>query len=400
MPVNFSRIDIETVQRAGDKGYFLSEKTDGVRHLLVFLGNTAVLVDRTMAGKRPKSSSSDGSNKNKDKTAMNRSKNNDTDDPLGHLASIVQPGTVLDGEVVVHRGLRRPIFVVFDVLSISTKDAVCHLPFAERLEHLRRGSFQRKASSTVSSESGNKDNGSSGRGYKYVDPFESAAVSDPNVPMPLLRKGFVERTDLDGLLSRVTEDRGGRTYRNGPSHHHLTDGIVFQPNTPYVCGTDTRLLKWKYLDTVTIDVEIGPSSGGGGINGIADNAVSVCVMGNEGTDVDMSRYVHLPSSEKLRLEADRNESGARIAEVGFNPGTGEWYYLTMRPDKTSSNHISTVLGTMLELAEGVDTEELRYRMSVPLGSRDAYRKETGKMMKQLLSHQRDTNRRLARGARK
>ena len=51
MPVNFSRHNIEDVQR-GSK-YFLSEKTDGVRHFMVFTGDTVVLVDRAMRGKQP-----------------------------------------------------------------------------------------------------------------------------------------------------------------------------------------------------------------------------------------------------------------------------------------------------------------------------------------------------------
>ena len=42
-----------------------------------------------------------------------------------------------------------------------------------------------------------------------------------------------------------------------------------------------------------------------------------------------------------------------VLEVGFDPDTGEWYYKMMRMDKKSSNHISTVMGTLLELAEHI-----------------------------------------------
>jgi len=62
----------------------------------------------------------------------------------------------------------------------------------------------------------------------------------------------------------------------------------------------------------------------------------------------------------------------------------------MRPDKIAPNHISTVLGSLLELAESLNTDELRYRMSVPKGTRDTYRKDIRKMQKQLLEHQRDS----------
>ena len=105
----------------------------------------------------------------------------------------------------------------------------------------------------------------------------------------------------------------------------------------------------------------------------------------------MTRFIRLPNSERRRLEADRDESGAKIAEVGFEPSTGEWYYLTMRPDKIAPNHISTVIGTLLELAESLSTDELRYRMSVPPSGRDTFRKDMRNMQKQLLDHQRKKN---------
>ena len=60
----------------------------------------------------------------------------------------------------------------------------------------------------------------------------------------------------------------------------------------------------------------------------------------------------------------------------------------MRPDKLTPNHISTVLGTLLELAESLGTNELRYRMNVACGGRDTYRKDIRGMQKQLLDHQR------------
>jgi mRNA guanylyltransferase len=355
MPKNFLRRHIEQIQRSPENGYFISEKTDGVRHLLIFTGKTAVLLDRKNHGKQPKPR--DGS---------------DNKDPFAPILDLIQPGTVLDGEVVMHRKLRRPIFIVFDVLTISTTQPVLQLPFEQRLRHLKQASFR-----TAKADR---------------DMFDPKAVSDPKASLPLVRKNFVTRQDLDELLDkRIVEERGMRTYRFGDVHYHLTDGIIFQPNLPYVCSTDENLLKWKYLDTVTIDVEILPNA----YSRDDDDALRLGVLGEENTRIDMSKYIHLPASERRRLEADRAETGSRIAEVGFDPTTGEWYYLTMRTDKGGNpNHISTVLGTLLELAESLTTEELRYRMSVPPGQRDTYRKDTRKMQKQLLAYQREHNKEL------
>jgi len=341
MPVSFSRHNIDDIQRSPSSAYYMSEKTDGVRYLLVSTGTTVVLLDRKMDGKQPISK----------------------DEPFATILKYIKPGTVLDGEVVMNRHGRspRPIFIVFDVLSTSAREPVLHLPFAQRLNHLYQASFRTLTASADSI-------------------FNPAAVADASIPLPLIQKSFVKRTAVDDLFARVVEERGMRCYKKGPTHNHLTDGIIFQPNKPYVCGTDVNLLKWKYLDTTTVDVEIQPS--------MDDDTLHVCCLGEEQTRVDMTRHVVLPRSERLKLEADRFETGGKIAEVGLDPETGEWYYLTMRADKTTPNHIGTVLGTLLELGESVTSDELRYRMSVPAGNRDTFRKDMRGMFKQLLDFQR------------
>jgi len=278
MPVNFSRHNIEEVQRA-EGGYFLSEKTDGVRYLMIFTGKSVVLLDRKMEGKRP---------------IPAPDAKNGIDEPLQHLIPHVQPGTVLDGEVVIHRKLRRPIYIVFDVLC-SGRNTLVHLPFSERLEALNKTKFRMSESSKE-------------------DIFGVQFLKDSSISLPLIQKNFVKRTDLDNLIGYVVEEQGLRQYRNGNSHHHLTDGIIFQPNLPYVMGTDHNLLKWKYLDTVTIDVELlPPLPNRNAYNDTDDDdGWRVGVLGEEGTLVDMTRFIKLPKSERLRLEADRNESGAKV----------------------------------------------------------------------------------------
>jgi len=364
MPVNFSRHNIEEIQNAPSNGYFLSEKTDGVRHFMIFTGSTAVLVDRAMRGKQAKPLQT-----NSDSSSSSSSSSSSKEDPMASVLSLIQPGTVLDGEVVMFRGNPkqkvppRPIFIVFDVMCINSTTPVLQLPFENRLSYLKKAAFRTKTANR--------------------DMFDEASVANPKIPLPLVRKNFVPRTQISMLLEHVIEEKGLRSFRKGNVHNHLTDGIIFQPNLPYVCGTDHHLLKWKYLDTVTIDVEIMQLR-----HNDPDGTLRVGVLGDEGTMVDMTRYVSLPKGERFRLEADQFQAGnARIAEVGFDPETGEWYYLTMRPDKVAPNHISTVLGTLLELSESLTTEELQYRMSIPPGSRDTYRKDSRGMLKQLLEHQ-------------
>jgi hypothetical protein len=47
----------------------------------------------------------------------------------------------------------------------------------------------------------------------------------------------------------------------------------------------------------------------------------------------------------------------------------------MRTDKTGSNHIGTVMGALLELAEGISTTEIRARMMNGDDKWDAQRRE-------------------------
>lgn len=337
MPVNFSRHNLDQIQNSPDNAYYVSEKTDGVRYLMVFTGDTVVLVDRAMEGRRLKAK----------------------DEPMASVLKLIQPGTVLDGEVVLNRKLNRPIFIVFDVLAINATTPVLQLPFEERLNHLRKSSFR----------------------TSEKDVFDNV---DPSVALPLVRKKFCKRTDIDDLLNKVVEEKGLRSYRNGDLHYHLTDGIIFQPNKAYVCGTDHSLLKWKYLDTVTMDVQILPLRPNDD-----DDVLRVACLGDDGGLVEIStRHMAMPMSERLRMEADRATTGGSIAEIGFHPQVGSWYYSLIRSDKTEPNHISTIMGTLLELAENLTTEELRYRMSVPANARDNFRRDVKGMMTQVLHHQR------------
>jgi hypothetical protein len=350
LSVNFSRHHVDEIQQNDENAYFLSEKTDGVRHFMIFTGDTVVLVDRAMKGKQPIPTTSDMDG---------------NVDPMLALIQSVKRGTVLDGEVVMHRKLRRPVFIVFDVLCVSADKPILHLPFEQRLMHLTKATFCIE--------------------NPKADIFSESEVVHPSTALPLVRKNFVKRTQLDRLFDHIHEEKGSRYYRDGNTHNHQTDGIIFQPNTPYVCSTDNQLLKWKYLDTATIDVQILPSS-------YPDDSskLRVGVLGEEGTIIDMTRFIDLPISDRLRLEADKAEAGeCNIIEVGFDPTVGEWYYRTFRIDKTAPNHIKTVLGAFLEISEGLTTEELRYRMSVPPGLRDNYRRDSKRMQKQLLDHQRE-----------
>merc|ERR1719491_2518298 len=76
-----------------------------------------------------------------------------------------------------------------------------------------------------------------------------ADLLDKTNILPLVRKNFVRRTGLDGLLSKVIEEKGVRSYRNGEVHYHQTDGIVFQPDADEIDDPFSTALDKQILDT-------------------------------------------------------------------------------------------------------------------------------------------------------
>ena len=86
-------------------------------------------------------------------------------DPMAPYLSLIQPGTVLDGEVVLFRGSSktkaRPIFIIFDVLCLNATEPIFHLLFEQRLRHMRQASFRTKTANR--------------------DMFADAALADPTV---------------------------------------------------------------------------------------------------------------------------------------------------------------------------------------------------------------------------
>jgi hypothetical protein len=345
MPVSMCRKDIPIVQQGE---YWLAEKTDGVRYLMAFAstpaGPAALLVERSMA--------------------VYTFPGGDA------LARALPTGTVLDGELVFNRLSGAYVFLVFDLLFWGA-EACLGARYGDRLSsiHLR------------------------------VIPAYEKAVQGGALPAQHLRlvgKRFYRRMDIGRLFDRVLEEGGHRVYRDDTCvtaylhylghgaggkrvqperevlsrYYHKTDGIVFQPDAPYVTGTDTAFLKWKWLDTVTVDfsMQLVPYRVSGGAVG-------------GGGGLDLSKQVRLEEPDLMRLRADMAAYRCRIAELGFSPETGFWTYKMLRTDKSGPNFFTTVCSTMLELAEGISEEELQYRMMVDHPAKDDWARQLAAMRK-------------------
>ncbi len=121
MPVSLDRWKFkETLLKySKSKSYVVGEKTDGVRHFLVVGTEASYLVDREFS-----LFVCEGT----DELSRGNSQRHGPGLPVG---------TILDGEIVRHRGLEPPrdVFLAFDIISRGDR-AVHQLPFRDRRQHL------------------------------------------------------------------------------------------------------------------------------------------------------------------------------------------------------------------------------------------------------------------------
>lgn len=61
------------------------------------------------------------------------------------------------------------------------------------------------------------------------------------------------------LLDKIhTNAQGERIYFDTDRRNHKTDGIIFQPNGPYLTSRNQGLLKWKWSDLRSVDLAVTP----------------------------------------------------------------------------------------------------------------------------------------------
>lgn len=337
-PVNMCKRNVADVQRGS---YFVAEKTDGVRYLMVVVsglaGGTCVLVDRSM---------------NVFQVAGG-----------AFLAELLGVGTVLDGELVHNRGMKKTVFVLFDILR-NQQEVLTGQIFKERFKVL----------------------------HAVMKPYHShikGAGNKAQGHLMLIMKTFYRRREIMDLFRNVRTEGRDRVFKDGPLRHHKTDGIIFQPNTPYTMGTDPRLLKWKWADLASVDLRVYPpgvAGESGGRSSASNSEVRFCSDAGDRNEVDLSAVVHLSEYDQARLLGDMRGKHV-IAEVALDPDSGLWTYMGLRPDKDRPNFIRTVISTMVEVAEGLSEEELKYRMLSETPASDDWARQESTMRKRAVQWQ-------------
>lgn len=322
-PYNMSRNAFTHIK---GNNYFMTEKSDGTRYLLY------VLLDPRRSPFVPIA------------VAVNRS--NEIFELKGsHLLGFhLRKGTVLDGELVFNLHHRFHMFLAFDVLAVDGTQRA-NLIFEKRLE-LLEGIVKSRIEGYL------KANGSAGGSGIIVN-----------------RKKYSRKCDISILLSNISMQDGGRVYREPDGRrHHKTDGIIFQPDSPYRPKSDEYLLKWKFPELRTVDLLVK----------IEQRTVRLyCDANSTGETIDCTKRGGLGVFDTYRLLGDIGvgteayaHNKIHIAEVMFDSAVGQWKYHRLRDDKNRPNNIQVVLSTFVEQSENISIEELEYELMQHEGDGD------------------------------
>eukprot|EP00937_MAST-01D_sp_MAST-1D-sp2_P001171 g1171.t1 len=315
MPVAFTRRHIEAVQDEANQ-YYAAEKTDGVRYLLAVHSGTATLVNRKLIAF--------------------------TTIGLPWWGRVLPQGTVIDGEFVKHRGTNRYVFLAFDVIAVG-EHRVADLRLRERLGKLQNllGKAQAQMDQGVFPPRG--------QGATYL---------------PIHMKHWHPVRDLGNIFRCVGAGaRAGeaRVFKDQPpsnKRHHHTDGVVLSPNGKYVFGPHQQYLKWKWGDLVTIDFRIRLKGGGAALS-----VDGVFASGEGMEEHDLRKMVRMDNTAELMRAVAATGRLECVAEFAFVPDSGLWHYKCLRPDKKDGNYIDVVMDALVQLAEGISEQELRYRLT-------------------------------------
>ena len=190
--------------------------------------------------------------------------------------------------------------------------------------------------------------------------------------LPLVMKHFYPTAKIHDITRHIRWEGAERVYlelddqgrapKVDHKRHHKSDGLIFAPELPYHRGTDFNYMKWKWHDTITLDFECRREPH-------AKYGVALS-FACEGGQVDFTDHIVMEEQDRARLLGDMasvvrssGAPGALITEWEWSPECSGWIYKMPRPDKKKSNFSRTVLATIMELAEGMDIEELEYRLS-------------------------------------
>jgi len=231
-PVSFEKKHIEKLvaevnASPGEDVYYVAEKTDGMRWMMMILpeGQGSFMIDRNFKFR-----------------SMN------VQFPSRVEGKLIK-ATLLDGELVMdtdlHTGERSLRYLIYDACVVDD-DVVTNRHLLLRLAAVQRD---------------------------FLNPLFRLEAAPENLMFRIELKSYHTLSHLPFLFQNIrpadgdsmdkftfTDEKEIPTSNGLVKTHflqHGTDGLIFQPVTKYVHGTDERILKWKPAEMNSVDFRFG-----------------------------------------------------------------------------------------------------------------------------------------------
>jgi len=299
MPINLGRKHLSMI---GSSKYFVSEKTDGVRAMMLVHPDydDVILIDRRF-----------------DFYMVHYP-------GLKELYASTGP-TLLDGELVMHVPTSKPMYLIFDLLALNG------VLLGKELLHKRLEKI----------------------GTGVVGPYREAEAARklPERPFTIMGKLFLDKTQIHKLNASVkTDSYGHRFYVDDRLRHHRTDGFIFTPDEPYRPKTVVNLFKWKYVDELSIDLKMSYNR--------ANHTLHFSCVGERGIEKDYPILLKQDHHNRLLRYMSAQKESSCVVEVCYSAKESVWKFKCIRTDKNKANHIRTITNTMDVIKENLSVKEL------------------------------------------
>eukprot|EP00475_Leptophrys_vorax_P023857 TRINITY_DN32845_c0_g1_i1.p1 TRINITY_DN32845_c0_g1~~TRINITY_DN32845_c0_g1_i1.p1 ORF type:complete len:390 (-),score=85.24 TRINITY_DN32845_c0_g1_i1:144-1292(-) len=307
LPATLNRAHLNYTFRAHK--YWVAEKSDGVRHMLLFQPqrNAAYLVDRAWKTQR---------------LSMK----------LIEVLHSVLGGdgeTLLDGELLSSGFYdQEPVFLFYDIPFLNGSGEIAKKSFTERYERMKElGNLLLRAFAQ-------DDRGLFG--------------------IRLQSKMFAPHTELE-RITRKLEIVDGKYLYHDPARKrkNYNDGLVFIADEEgFISRNKDALLKWKYVEKNTIDFKIKQDK--------LTPEVELFAGGYGNSDL-MVRRQQISSEElkRIRDDFDRLRCRELVYECQYDPQSSRWQILHLREDKTDPNFISVVFSTLETMVDNITVDNLK-----------------------------------------
>lgn len=256
--------------------------------------------------------------------------------------------SLLDGEIVQELvgGQERPAYLVFDIVAFRGVH-IGEEPLSKRLQQIGRAVGE----------------------YRKLEGKGSC-------PFVIQSKTFYKKEHVSEMLKKIerkVSSKGHVEYwfsekRSAGLRRNRNDGIIFTPETGGYMQRHSSILKWKFLELNTIDVQIQQRD----IRNYNQKKLPVYCKGRNpsgGQAVNLFlREIPMPANisdyfpftpRSLAPCPIYRVSTSAIVEIGYDKNKGQWVIHRARPDKGQPNFITTCMGTLDALIDNVSTEALK-----------------------------------------